>query len=367
MMGYRERFARTLAHREVDRPPLDLAGTSLTSMHPVAASRLTEYLGFSGPPSGRYTKFDERILRYFDIDFRRVGDILEPESSLAQEISPTERIDVWGVRRVYTGRYWSIVGHPLRGATRDDLRKFSWPDPERISADLIDQFEAEARYLFYETDYVVCAEHPVYGILELGCWMCGYDDFLMRLIVEPDFVREFFDIILTYQKKIIDIYYGAIGPYIHLTTSGDDFGMQSGPIISPEIFQELIFPYFAERIAHTKKYTEAVYLHHTCGSVVQLIPSFIDMGVDVLNPIQPQAAGMEPEVLKEQFGDRLCFHGGVDTQELLRSKGPSEVKAVVRQLVETLGVKGGYILAPAHNIQEDVPPENIVAMYEAAF
>lgn len=365
MIGYRERFARTLAHEQVDRPPLDLAGTALTAMHPMAATGLAEYLGFSGAPTGRYTKFDERVLKYFDVDFRRVGDILAPEGGLAEVVSPTERIDVWGVRRIYTGRHWDIVGHPLRGATREDLRKFPWPDPERISPDLIDKFKKEAQYLFYETDYVVCAEHPVYGILELGCWMCGYDDFLMRLVIDRAFVTEFFEMVLAYQKKVIDIYYGAIGPYIHFTSSGDDFGMQSGPMISPKVFRELIAPYFAERIRHTKKYTKAAYLHHTCGSVVQLIPTLIDIGVDILNPIQPQAAGMEPDMLKRQFGDKLCFHGGVDTQQLLRSGEPEEVEAAVSRLIETLGANGGYILAPAHNIQEDVPPENIVAMYEA--
>ena len=365
MMGYRERFAKVLAHEEVDRPPFDLAGTSLSAMHPAAEARLAEYLGFSGSPNGRYDKFDERILKYFDIDFRRVGDIIEPEGGLAQKISPVEHIDVWGVRRRFDGRYWTIVKHPLQGASREDLRKYPWPDPEHIPPGLIDKYVEEARYLFEETDYVVCAEHPVYGVLELGCWMCGYDDFLMRLVLDPAFVREFFDIILSYQKKVIDIYYGALGPYIHLTTSGDDFGMQTGPMISPAVFQELVSPYMAERIAHTKQYTQAAYLHHTCGSVVPLIPELINIGIDILNPIQPKAAGMVPENLKEQFGGSLCFHGGVDTQELLRLGKPDEVKAAVRKLVETLGASGGYILAPAHNIQEDVPPENIAAMYQA--
>ena len=185
MTDYRERFAKTIAHEQVDRPPIDLAGTSLTSMHPVAEAKLADYLGFTGPPSEEYTKFDERILRYFDIDFRRVGDILEPDGGLAVQISPTEWIDVWGVRRVFTGQYWSMVDHPLRGATAEDLSRFPWPDPERVSSRLIEQYKVEARYLFNETDYVVCAEHPVYGILELGCWMCGYEDFLMRLITDP--------------------------------------------------------------------------------------------------------------------------------------------------------------------------------------
>jgi uroporphyrinogen decarboxylase len=201
--------------------------------------------------------------------------------------------------------------------------------------------------------------------LEMGCWMCGFDDFLLRMALEPEFVIKFFDKILDYQKKVIDMYYGAVGDYIHFTTSGDDFGTQTGPFLSPAMFEELVKPYYQERISYTKKYTKAYYFHHTCGSVYSLIPHLMEAGVDILNPIQPGARDMEPEKLKRAYGASIAFHGGIDTQFILPHGTVDEVKQEVYRVLEAMSGDGGYILSPAHNIQPDVPVENIAAIFEA--
>jgi uroporphyrinogen decarboxylase len=233
-MNYRERFEATLEHRPLDRVPFDLAGTSLTGMeHKYSIDKLREYLGFTRSYDGWYEKFDERILQYLDIDIRRVGDILEPESPLSGRIDENTYVDCWGIKRVFTGLYWDIQDPPLKGADLDDLKRYPWPDPDRIDIKKMEAYREQAKRLYLETDYVVCAEHPVYGVLELGCWMCGFDDFLLKMALDPSFVRHFFDKVLEYQKKIIEIYYGALGEYIHFTTSGDDFGTQTGPFMSP--------------------------------------------------------------------------------------------------------------------------------------
>jgi uroporphyrinogen decarboxylase len=366
-MGYRERFEATLAHRPVDRVPYDLAGTSLNTIeHESSVEALRRHLGIEGPPAGRYAKFDDRILRALDIDVRRVGDILSPDSPLAGQRSPTEATDCWGVTRVFTGLYWDIRTPPLAGATIEDLDRYRWPRARDIDRRLIERFREEARWLHDETDYVVCAEHPVFGVMELGCWMCGFDDFLLRMAMEPEFVLRFFDIVLAYQREVIDLYYGAVGEYIHFTTSGDDFGTQTGPFISPDMFAELVKPYYAERIAHTKRYTKARYFHHTCGAVFPLIPHLIEAGVDILNPIQPGVRDMEPERLHQAFGDRLTFHGGIDTQDLLPNGSPDDVKREVDRILGIMGDRGGYILSPAHNLQPDVPAANIAAIFQGA-
>ncbi|MGQ9630940.1 MAG: uroporphyrinogen decarboxylase family protein [bacterium] len=364
-MRPRERFERIMNHREADRVPLDLAGTSLSTTYGRGMERLREFLGFTGPDTSGYEKFDERILRYFDIDFRRVGNIISFQRSLRRKISDTEYIDDWGIRRAFTGQYWEIVESPLRGATVEDLKRYPWPDSESIDEREIERFRAQAKHLYEETDRVVVGEHPVLGILELGCWMCGFDDFLIKMALDETFVRTFFDIYLDIQKKVIEIYYGAIGEYIHITTSGDDFGTQRGPFISPEMYRRMIKPYFKERIEFTKRFTKAYYWHHSCGAISPLIDDLIDTGVEILNPIQPLADGMDPRNLKERFGDRICFHGGIDTQYLLPRGSPEEVEERVRNTISILGKGGGYILAAAHNIQEDVPPENIAAMFLA--
>ena len=363
-MNYRERFKAAMRHERVDRPPMDLAGTSLNAIEDEHSVRLlAECLGFHEPYDGWYKKFDERILKRLDIDFRRAGDILSPASPLARNISAVRRVDCWGVERAYTGRYWDIVDPPLRGAETEDLENYPWPKASDIDKTQIAEIARQAKHLYEETDYVICGEHPVFGVFELGCWMCGFDDFLLKMALDPQFVFAFFDKVLHYQKEVIELYYGAIGRYIHLTTSGDDFGMQTGPFFSTRMFAEMIIPYYAERIRYTKQFTDAYYLHHTCGAVFPLIPDLIGAGADILNPIQPGAKDMEPDKLKRAYGDRIVFHGGIDTQHLLPEGTPEEVAAGVRGVLDAMGPDGGYILSAAHNIQSDVPPENIAAIF----
>jgi uroporphyrinogen decarboxylase len=361
---YRERFARTLAHQPVDRPPMDLGATDMTEIDG-GPRRLAIVLGLqtqslSGP------EIDECVLRALDIDIRGVGGVLTPEESQARRLSPTAFVDAWGITHQWQGHHYEMVGRPLANATLADLDRFPWPDPERLSPRAIETIRQRARYLHEETPYVVCARHPCYGILELGCWMCGFEDFLYRLAADPDFVHRFFEIILNYQKRVIDIYYGAIGPFIHFTTSGDDFGTQTGPFISPQMFRDLIIPGMTERIRQTRRHTDAAFFHHSCGAIFDLIPDLIAAGVQILNPIQPGAKNMEPERLKERYGRDLTFYGGIDTQHLLPTGTPDQVDAETKRVTRVLSASGGFILSAAHCIQEDVPAENAVALFQSS-
>ena len=196
--------------------------------------------------------------------------------------------------------------------------------------------------------------------------MCGFDDFLLKMGIDPDFVVKFFDKVWEYQKRVIEIYYGALGRYIHYTSSGDDFATQSSLFVSVDMFNELIKPYLKKRIAYTKQFTDAAFLHHSCGSVFPLIGELVDTGVDILNPIQPKASFMAPDNLKAHYGDRIVFHGGLDTQEVLPFGTRESVGEAVRETIGALNRDGGYIFAAAHNIQEDVPAANVAYMFEAA-
>jgi uroporphyrinogen decarboxylase len=358
----RERFALTLAHRDVDRPPMDLASTDMTEIDG-GPQRLAAALGIR--PGATEGETDEAVLQALGTDIRGVGGVLAPESALARRVSETEVVDCWGIASRWNGHHYEMVGRPLAGATLADLEKYPWPDPERIDRGQIAKITERARFLFERTPYVVCGRHPYFGVLELGCWMCGFDDFLYRLAGEPEFVRRFFEIILGYQKRVDEIYYGAVGRYLHFTTSGDDFGTQKAPFMSPAMFSEAVAPFLAERIRHIRTFTDASFFHHSCGAIRPLVPALIEAGVEILNPIQPGAAEMEPERLKAEFGGRLAFYGGVDTQELLPRATPEGVRAEVRRLIGILGRSGGYVLAPAHTFQEDVPVENIIALYQA--
>ncbi len=362
----RTRFERIMRHQEADRVPIDLAGTSLTSADSQVIAALQTALGLDDQPTGPYQAFDERILQRLNIDFRRVGNLIASGDAPFPG-KPGYQRDMWGIVRKWTGQYWDIIESPLRDTTIEDLDSFPWPDPAQvIAATPLEAYQREAERLWHETDYVVVAEHPVYGVLELACWMCGFDDFLARLAGDRAYVYRLFDILLALQKAFIEPYYKAVGPYIHLTTSGDDFGTQAGPFMSPRTFRETVKPYFAERIAFTRQFTHGYFWHHTCGSVFALLPDLLDAGVDILNPVQPGAKDMEPERLKAAFGNRLCFHGGFDTQGVLPFGDAQTIEAEVKRVMDAMKPNGGYIFSAAHNIQNDVSAQNVLTMIRAA-
>ena len=362
-MKSRERFAAAMQHRQLDRPPLDIGGMSLTSMSSGCQAALRRFLGFTGEPTLSNNGIDERILEWAGTDFRSVGWIPELPGTLARHVSDTAYVNCWGIEYGLAGGQWQITKSPLQGASVDDLRSFPWPQP-RIDDNTLERWQTDARRLKADGRYVVIGEHPVFGVLELGCWMCGYGDFLARIAGDHEFVREFFHRILAIQLGVIELYYSAVGPYIDLTTSGDDFGMQTGPLLSPPAFRTLVAPYFTARIQRTKELAGCHFFHHTCGSVFDLLPDIIACGVDILNPVQTSARGMSPERLKAAFGDRIVFWGAMDVQEFLPSATPAEVRERARLLIDVLGRSGGYVMAPAHNMQDDVPPESIAAWVE---
>lgn len=366
-----DHYRATISHRKPEELVLDLGGCPLSSMEGQSQNRLLDLLGFARPEPeellfGKVQRLQESLLTYLDIDTRSVGQILRPQSSQFKMLKENLYIDEWGIKRRYTGLYWDIVESPLKNVTLQDLEAYRFPDGDSISLEEVGRIAERAKQLYERKEYVICAEHPVYGVFELGCWLCGYEDFLVRMMLEPEFVHALFERILNYQKQVIDIYYRAVGPYIHYTSSGDDFAMQTNLFIAPDCFRELIKPYLKERIAYTKRHTQAQFLHHSCGNVYRIIPDLIDAGVEILNPIQPVAPQMSPAHLKESFGSRIVLHGGIDTQKLLPYGTRQSIEEGVQQAVETLNRDGGYIFAAAHNIQEDVPPENVVYMFQAA-
>ena len=366
---YRERFELTLAHKPVDRCPMDLGGTPQATIEDRGAiRRLAEHLGFRGEAPADYDRFDRRILEHFDIDFRLTGGNVAFYTARNRAISDTEYIDSYGMRHRLEGSYWETVEAPLNQATIDDLAAYDFPTLDQMVPGQLEDWERRAKALYERTPYVIAAEHPVFGVLELACWLCGYEYLMMMLAADPEFIRLLFDKILVLQKSVIREYYGRLGPYIHLTTSGDDFGTQRGLFMSPEMWREFVKPYMKERIEYTARFTDAVYMHHSCGGIFEIIPDLIEIGVRILNPIQTTAAGMEPVGLKAAYGSRIVFHGGLDTQEVLPSNDPRKIDDAVEELLTIMNPKrdGGYIFAPAHNLQSDVSPAAITRMYDAA-
>ena len=363
-MTHRERFRRVVNHEEADRAVFDLCGCPQTLIdYQETREALKKSLGFNGEDQGNFP-LDERILNYFDIDTRMVGGMATPKT-IHNRTEGEIRYDSYGIGRKPINGHYEICHNPLKDATIDEMMAYPLPEASAIDRNLIRSWGEQAEYLHRETDYAIIASHPVLGVFEIGCWLFGFDDYLYRLAAEPELVHAFSRRILKYQKEVIDIYYSELGAWIDCTSSGDDFGMQTGTFMSVDMFNEFIVPYFSERIAHTKKYTDAFYEHHSCGSVYSLIPSLKKCGVDILNPIQPGTFMMEPERLKKDYGSVISFWGGIDTQELLPR---CSAEAVEEEVKKTLAIMGneGYILSPAHCIQSDVPAGNIEAIYRGA-
>lgn len=373
-MGRREDFKRILNHQQPEHAILDLGGCPLSTMHGRSYENLMKYLGFDMPEDykeevliwGQVHRLDDRLPEALDVDTRGVGAVMIPGKSLFRWISPAEYMDEWGIRRKFTGLYWDIIESPLRGKSAEDLKEFPWPDPDSIDMEFVRKEAKRAKHLYENTDYIVVADLPTYGVFELADWMCGFDDYLMKMALDEDFVHEFSGRVLTYQKRILQLYLEELGTYIHVLVSGDDFATQKSQFVSQKMFRELIAPYFKARIDCSKEYTDAAILHHSCGSVAKLIPELKACGVDILNPIQPGAADMEPEKIKPAYGDEMIFHGGLDIQEVLPFGTEEDVEQAVKEIMRVMNKDGGYIFAAAHNIQEDAPPQNIVAMFRAA-
>jgi len=233
------------------------------------------------------------------------------------------------------------------------------------SAMLSTSLAEEAHRLYEETDYALVADFLGGGIFEQALWMRGFERFMMDMVSDEPFATALLDTLLELYIEFYAVYLEAVGPYVQIVAVGDDLGMQTGPLISPRLYRRLIKPRHRELYDFIHSRTEAKIMHHTCGSVFPFVQDLIDVGVDILNPIQTSARGMDPVALKREFGERLVFHGGIDVQQILPFATPERVREEVRHIVTTLGQGGGYIFAPSHNIQADVPPENIVAMYEA--
>ena len=367
-MNSRERVIATLHHQPPDHVPVDLGSTLVSNIHRKANNQLKAYLGIQADEpvhdivQGLVVP-DERILHQFGVDFRRVA--LRPPSNKTSYLpsgSDKTYRDEWGMRRQRTDLYWEIVESPLADAKVEDLRHFPWPDPHdpmRV-AGLAD----EARNLYQETDFALVADFLGGGIFEQALWMRGFERFMMDMVSDEHFVAALMDTLLELYIKFYTVYLDAVGAYVQIIAVGDDLGMQTGPLISPALYRRLIKPRHKELYSFIHSQTDAKILHHSCGGIFPLVQDLIDVGVDILNPIQTSAQGMDPAILKRDFGNQLVFHGGIDVQQILPFTTSERVREEVRSIVATLGKGSGYIFAPSHNIQADVPPENIIAMYE---
>jgi len=359
-MNSLERVRLCFAHQQADRIPLDFGGW-LSGIKPSAHRKLAGYLGIGQDQWSGYSP-GEDILRRFAIDFRRVTPE-KPAYAAARRNPDGSTTDEWGITRVLENEDDQIVRFPLAEADLAGLERFPWPDPSGRGR--YDRVAAAARAI-HAQGYAVSAQPDINGVFELACWLCGFDRILMAMAADPEFVGALFERITRLQERFAANYYSVVGDHVDMVQLGDDFGTQNGPFFSPEMYRELILPYQRRYHRAIRAHTRAKLFHHSCGSVYRLLEAMIEAGVEILNPVQSNAAEMDLRTLKKEFGKQLVFHGGINVQTVLPRGTARQVRDEVKRVIEILAPGGGYVLAPSHNLQGDTPPENVVAMFEAA-
>ncbi len=361
-MTKRQRVIAALNHKEPDRVPKDCSWTA--GMTDDAYKRFVDYLGIKDD-RGEFNewrivaRFDERVLEALNIDI--VSVFLRAPRGYKPRVNPDGTIvNEWGMARRNVDLYTEIVGHPLANAKAEDIERFPWPDP--YAPGRTDGLKEEVKRLYNETDYAIKAAVPINSFLEFSLWMRGFEQFFVDLALNEDFVNTLLDKELELQKGFYEVLLDAVGDYIQVIETSDDLGTQRGPQISLEMYRRFIKSRQKEINDFIHSRTDAKVFQHSCGSVHLFIPDLIEIGLDILEPIQPLAKDMEPEKLKE-FGDKLCFWGGIDIQRILPYGTPEEVEEHVRSKIKMLAPGGGYVVSPAHCIQKDTSPENILALY----
>jgi len=366
-MTPRERVLSACAHRQPDRTPMDFGGTAMSMCTSQFLAKMREVLGFQLPPDadpdGAFV--DEAIQRHLNVDLRLVP--WGPPPAVLRDLDPKAYRGLMEGRERYKrvadrGIKTTAVSHnhPYASLTVEEIRKLK---PEHVEPpkhlDWIINTAKDYRRAGYATTYWVSG-----GFFEAGCGTRGYELFSINILDDTDIVYALFDKWLPEKLALVDAVIKPLAPYVDWFCFGDDLGMQTGPFMSPATFREVVKPYMAEYYGKVREAApDSLIFHHSCGSVYRLLDDLIDIGVRILNPLQPNALEMEPERLKEKARGRLCLHGGMDLQHLLPFGTPAEVRAEALRRMRIMGEGGGYVCAAAHSLPEDVPVENILALF----
>jgi uroporphyrinogen decarboxylase len=351
---------------EPDRVPVDLMGHACM-LTDETYFRFRDYLGLDPiPPIREGTSanyYDERILEYLNVDYRRVFLKTRPKYRVVVHEDGTWT-DFWGIRSEKVGPFVNIAEYPLSGAqTVEEVEAYNWPVPEEVFS--IEGVAEEAKRLYEESDCAIVARNPLsYGFRERACMLMEMDIFMMNIVLYPDMVRCLISNLLEFYKTVFGMFLDAVGPYVHCVEVGDDLAGNENLLISARMYREFFKPVEKEFFDFIhQKAPDAKLVRHTDGAVFPLIPDQIEIGVDVLNPIQTQARGMDPFKLKETFGDKLAFHGGIQNVE--NEVSVDDVVAEVKWHIDALAPGGGYVVSSCNHML-NVRPEVLIAMFETA-
>ena len=371
----RERVRAALDHREPDRIPFDLGGSRMTGIHVRAYTGLRAALGLPAVEA----RVGDLVQQLAEVD-TDVRDLLGCDVGMVVPGSPSgyhrEIVeeggyhvfrDEWGVGRrmpIDGGLYYDAHGAPLSGdPDAATINAFAWPDA--TDAGRYEGMAEAARRIAEEEGRAVFVGSICSGLSEGLFKVRGFEDGYMDLAADPDRARQVMEKVLEIKLAYWDRVLGELGDLVDIVGEADDLGGQDRTLFSPASYRALVKPLQAELFSFIHARTSARIFLHSCGSVRDLIPDLIEIGVDILNPVQVSATGMDSAELKREFGrDPVFWGGGVDTQRVLGGGTPDDVRAEARHRIADLREGGGFVFAAVHNVQPNVPPENLVAMWE---
>lgn len=367
-MSPRERVLAALNHQPPDVVPFDIGGIKTTSINYKAYEKLRKHLGMDAPGEiahfrSQRTHMTEEMSRFFDSDVRRVH--VPYPRPLPEEVSAPVQVDEWGSEWTQAPSGLYFVSRPglAEAETISDLKTYPWPEPDTL---LPQTALAEAAgQLRAETDCAICLDIPD-SVVHASQNTRGFQQWLLDSALDVPFFEAMLDYITDIYVAMVGPLLRAVGDNIDVVLICDDIAAQNGPLVSPEAYRQLIKPREARILAEIKANTSAKLIYHSCGSIYWAMPDIIDMGADALNPVQVSAKDMETDRLKRDFGRHITFWGGIDTHQVLPFGAPADVRREVQKRIDDLAAEGGYVIGSVHIIQQEVPPQNILAMAEAA-
>ena len=367
----RARVLAALNHQEPDRVPVALGGGPYGFVDELYF-RLLDHLGLGGPVAPfrqghNISYMDDRVLAALGVDTRYVWPGDSPSSPTRATDDPDTFLDAFGqVWRRAVPYFYAESGMLSGAADVADLdRLVTWPDPAdpRWTAGVT----ARAQSLRQETDcFVVARMVTSHGVFQTACDLRGTAEFMMDMALNPDFAQALLDRVTATIDGLLDGYLAACGDAIDMIElPGDDYAANTNLLISPDMFRTYIRPALARLVATVKRHNPALKIMlHSDGLITSLLPEFIDLGIDVVHPLEPVPA-MDLDAIKAEYGDQLAFLGSIDISHAMPGS-VADVRAEVRRRIAQLAPGGGYVLAPANHLQADVPPENVIALFEAA-
>lgn len=393
-MNSRERVLAAINHEEPDRLPVDLGGTRQTGIAASTYHQLKQLLGVPSPTRvydlyQMLAEVERPVMERFGTDVVGLNRPCVAFEIANEDWKPWQLFD--GTPVEVPGGFNPVVdknggllilrdGEPIARMPKDGYyfdRLEVYPggahtpvedvNPPIMSDSICEHYRLEAEALYQNTDFAIIAPMgPPYELF-YGLATGGFDTWMIALATEPDYVNALLEKLVDVWLENLKRFSQAVGDHVQILQFNDDFGTQDSTFLSVDMFRNLIMPHYQRGLDWIHENTNMKVFLHSDGAIYPLIPSLIELGVDILNPIQTSAKGMDAQRLKDEFGDQITFWGGsLDCQKTLPFGTPDEVAEEVKQHVRTFAPGGGYVFASVHNIQAKVAPENVVAMLDSA-